>query len=172
MLRWARPQRGAVAILVLALSGSLFAGAIGGLDCMAAVRAQGHAETAADAAAHGAASLLAADGDRDALSIAVQAGQQCGAGGSLTGAAAAACSRARALAADVATGNGGVLMRLVVGPDVRDDRADRGAGRLVALALVAVRRNVPVLPLDCPRVPPRDPDVCWAQAWSAAQEAG
>jgi hypothetical protein len=167
-------------LLVMALMGSLATGGLGAVDAAAAVAAQSRADNAADAVAHAVAGLLAADPDRDALSIAAQAGSGCdgGAHGSAASAGAAepaagrACRRALAVARQVVAANHAVLLRLTVGPDLRDLRADRGAGRLLTLALIGVPRGLPVLPSRCPPAPGTGPDLCWAEAWSAAQEAG
>jgi len=169
-----RPQAGAAALLVTMLMGALMTGGLGAVDTAAAVAAQSRADNAADAVAHAAASVLAADPDRDQLSIAVQAaGGACDSTTPSAGSTGpAACPRALATARQAALDNNAVLLRLTVGPDLRDDRADRGAGRMVTLALVAVRRGLPVLPARCPDAPGTGPDLCWAEAWSAAQEAG
>ena len=154
------------------LAGTLAAGGMGAVDVAAAVAAQSRAENAADAIAHAAAALLAADPQRGHLSIAAQAGTFCDTdsdGGPATG---DACARAMAAARLVARENGAILLRLTVGPDPRDLRPDRGPGRLQTLALAAVPRGLPVLPSPCPRAPGTGPDLCWAEAWSAAQEAG
>jgi Flp pilus assembly protein TadG len=168
---WAHAS-GAAALLVSLLMGTLMTGGVGAVDAAVAVAAQGHADNAADAVAHAATALLAADPDRDGLSIAVQAGAACDSAEQPDSSMGPACSRAVAVARQVAGENGAVLLRLTVGPDLRDDRAGRGAGRLLTLAEVAVRRRLPVLPIRCSVSPGDKPDVCWAEAWSAAQEAG
>jgi Flp pilus assembly protein TadG len=173
LTRRVRPQAGAAALLVTMLMGALMTGGLGAVDTAASVAAQSRADNAADAVAHAAASVLAADPDRDQLSIAVQAaGGACDGTAQPAGSTGPACPRALATARQAALDNNAVLLRLTVGPDLRDDRADRGAGRLVTLALVAVRRGLPVLPARCPDAPGTGPDLCWAEAWSAAQEAG
>ena len=185
MLRRGRLRRssGAAALLVMALTGSLATGGLGAVDAAAAVAAQSRADNAADAIAHAAAGVLAADPDRDAMSVAAQAGSGCdggvsgvaGASGSpaaADSAAGRACERALAAARQIAAANHAVVLRLTVGPDLRDLRADRGPGRLVTLVLVGVPRGLPVLPAHCPPTPGTGPDLCWAEAWSAAQESG
>ncbi len=167
-----RSSGGAAALLLTLLTGTVLTGGIGAADAAATVGSQARADSAADASAHASAALLAADNDREQLSIAVQAGTPCDSGGGDTSRASPACGRAVQAARDVAARNHAVLVRLVVGPDLRDDRADRGAGRLVTLAEVAVRRGLPVLPATCPASPGSGSDLCWAMAWSAAQEAG
>jgi hypothetical protein len=159
-------------LLLTLLTGTVLTGGIGAADAAAAVGSQARADTAADASAHAAASLLAADEDRERLSSAVQSGHPCDTGEADPSAVGPACGRALQVARDVAARNRAVLLRLVVGPDLRDVRADRGAGRLVTLAQVAVRRGLPVLPATCPASPGSGSDLCWAMAWSAAQEAG
>ena len=159
-------------MLVTLLTGTVLSGGIGAADVAATVGSQARADSAADASAHASAALLAADQDREQLSIAVQAGTPCDIGESDTSRAGPACGRALHAARDVAARNHAVLLRLVVGPDLRDNRADRGAGRLVTLAEVAMRRGLPVLPATCPASPGSGSDLCWAMAWSAAQEAG
>jgi len=174
MLR--RPRRageaGAAVLLVMVLMGVLGTGGMGAVDAAAAVAAQSRAGNAADAVAHAAAALLAADPDRDRLSLAVQAGSACEAGQPVPDGAGPACSRAIATARQIAVANRAVLLRLTVGPDLRDDTAAKGAERLLTLALVAVPRGLPVWPARCPPRPGTGPDLCWAEAWSAAQEAG
>jgi Flp pilus assembly protein TadG len=165
-------MRGAAALLVTALAGTVMTGAVGAVDAAAAVAGQGRAENAADAAAHAAAALLASDAGRDKLSIAVQAGAPCDSTTSSPTDVGPTCGRATTAAGDVARRNNAVLLRLTVGPDLRDVREGRGVGRLVVLALVAVPRGLPVLPAHCPPSPGSGPDLCWAEAWSAAQEAG
>ena len=170
--RTLRSQVGAVGLLVVVLAGALMTGGLGAVDVAAAMTAQSHADNAADAVAHAAASLLAADPDRDRLSIAVQAGTPCEDSSPAPDSTGPACRRALATARQIAAENRAVLLRISIGPDLRDDRSDRGAGRLVTLALVAVRRGLPVLPAPCGSAPGMKPDLCWAEAWSSAQEAG
>lgn len=172
MLRRHAGQAGAAALLVTVLMGTLATGGMGAVDAAAAVAAQSRADNAADAVAHAAASLLAADPDRDRLSLAVQAGGACEAGQPVGDDLGPACGRALAAAHQVAAANGAVLLRLSVGPDLRDETPAKGAGRMLTLALVAVPRGLPVWPSHCPRSPGTGPDLCWAEAWSAAQEAG
>lgn len=170
---WARQSaRGAAALLVCLVTGTLATGGIGAVDVAAAVAAQSRAENAADAAAHATAGLLAADPERDHLSIAAQGGRFCDTDSPGAEPPSGACARAVAAARLVAGQNGGRLLRLTVGPDPHDLRPERGPGRLQALALVAVPRGLPVLPSRCPPSPADRPDVCWAEAWSAAQEGG
>lgn len=165
-------QAGAAALLVTVLMGVLASGGMGAVDAAAAVAAQSRASNAADAVAHAAASLLAADPDRDRLSLSVQAGAACEAGRPVGADVGPACGRALATTRQIAAANGAVLLQLSVGPDLRDETAARGTGRLLTLALVAVPRGLPVWPAHCPRQPGTGPDLCWAEAWSAAQEAG
>lgn len=173
MLRCRAPaQAGAAALLASLLASVLATGGLGAVDAAAAVAASSHAEAAADAVAHGVASLLAGHPDRDRLSLAVQAGEACERGSPPGPSTGKACADALALAIRLAAANGAAVMRLSVGPDPRDLRADRGAGRLLTLAEVAVPRGLPVLPGRCPPAPGSQPDLCWAMAWSAAQEAG
>jgi Flp pilus assembly protein TadG len=167
-----RRQAGAAGLLVSLLTGVLATGGVGAVDVAAAVAAQSRAENAADAVAHAVAAVLAVDPDREHLSLSAQAGNLCDTDSPPDPAAEKACARALAVARDVAGANRAVLLRLTVGPDVRDLRAERGAGRVVTLALAAVRRGLPVLPAHCPPMPGRGPDLCWAEAWSAAQESG
>jgi hypothetical protein len=164
--------RGAAGLLVSLLTGTLATGGIGAVDVAAAVAAQGRAENAADAVAHAVAAVLAVDPDREHLSLSAQAGNLCDTDSPSDGASEKACGRALDTARDVAARNGGVLLRLVVGPDPRDLRPERGAGRVLTLVLVAVRRGLPVLPTHCPPSPGTGADLCWAEAWSAAQESG
>jgi nitrogen fixation protein FixH len=163
---------GAAALVLSLLMGGVLTGGIGAVDAAAAVAAQARAETAADAAAHAAAAVLAVDGERERLSIQAQAGGGCDVDGATVTSSGPACDHAVQAARDLAVRNGGVLLRLVVGPDLRDVRADRGAGRLLTLVRVAVRRGLPVQPVACSASPGAAADVCWAEAWSAAQEAG
>jgi hypothetical protein len=158
--------------VVSLLMGGVLTGGVGAIDAAAAVAAQARAEAAADAAAHAAAGVLAVDGERERLSIQVQAGGGCDVDGSTVMSSGSACDHAVQVARDIAKRNGGVLLRMVVGPDLRDIRADRGAGRLLTLVRAAVPRALPVQPVSCPSAPRAAADVCWAEAWSAAQEAG
>jgi hypothetical protein len=164
---------GAAVLLVVVLMGSVATAGMGAVDAAAAVAAQSRADNAADAVAHAAAALLAADPDRDRLSIAVQAGTACDSSAPRDDASTgSACGRALAAAWRMAAANHAVLIRLTVGPDLRDLGPARAAGRLLTLAEVGVLRGLPVLPARCPPAPGTGPDLCWAEAWSAAQEAG
>ncbi len=147
-------------------------GGIGGIDAAAAIAAQSRAENAADAVAHAVAALLATDDGRQTLSIAVQGGSSCDTDTPAAPEAGPACSRAIAEARRAASDNGAVLLRLTVGPDPRDFRADRGAGGLLTLAAVAVPRHLPILPAYCPARPGSTSDLCWVETQSGAQEAG
>lgn len=163
---------GAAALFVVMLTGSVATAGMGAVDVAAAVAAQSRADNAADAVAHATAGLLATDPDRDRLSIAVQAGAECGSAPPRDAPLGPACGRAATVARRVAAANHAVLVRLNVGPDARDLGPQRGAGRLLVLAEVGVLRGLPVLPARCPPAPGSGPDLCWAEAWSAAQEAG
>jgi hypothetical protein len=167
-----RRAGGAAALLVTLLTGVLATGGLGAVDVAAAVAAESRAENAADAVAHATAGLLAADPQRDHLSVAAQGGAFCDTDTGDTGHTEDTCTRAIAAARLVAAQNGAVLVRFVAGPDPRDLRPDRGPGRLQTLVEVAVPRGLPVLPSRCPGSPEKQPDVCWAEAWAAAQEAG
>ena len=175
MLRRAPTRRsasGAAALVLSLLTSGVLTGGIGAVDAAAAVAAQARAETAADAAAHAAAGVLAVDSGRAQLSIQAQAGAGCDLDGTTVTSTGSACDDSIQAAREAASRNGGVLRRMVVGPDLRDIRVDRGAGRLLTLVRVAVRRGLPVQPVPCPAAPGATADVCWAEAWSAAQEAG
>jgi hypothetical protein len=165
-------EGGAAGLLVCLLTGTLATGGIGAVDVGAAVAAQGRAENAADAVAHAVAATVAADPDRERLSIAAQAGDFCDLAEPPDEAKNPACAHAIATGREAARENRAVLLRLTLGPDLRDLRLDRGPGRALTLVLVAVRRGIPVLPARCPPQPGTGPDLCWAEAWSAAQEAG
>ena len=166
-----RRQRGAAALVLLAATGALLTGALGVVDVGAAVSAQARAQNAADAAVLGAAVFLLGASGRDELSIAVQAGtpRDSEAGGDGIG---LACARAIDAARHLAAANGGLLRRLIVGPDPRDMRDGQGAGRLLVEAHVFVPRGLPIHPGACPKQPGSGSDLCWAEAWSAAQGAG
>jgi hypothetical protein len=165
-------MRGAAGLLVCLLMGTIATGGLGAVDVAAVVAAQGRAENAADAVAHGVAATVAADPDRERLSIAAQAGDFCDLEAPPDASKNPACAHAIATARELARQNQAVLLRLTVGPDLRDLRPDRGPGRALSLVLVAVPRGLPVLPAHCPAQPGTGPDLCWAEAWSAAQEAG
>lgn len=168
-----RQPAGAAALLLACFTSVLMTGGIAAVDAGFAAAAQSRAENAADAVAHAAAALLAVDPDRDRLSIAVQGGSPCDSDApEAEDGGGPACARALAEARRLARSNGAAVVRLTVGPDLRDVRADRGAGRLLVLAEVAVRRGLPVLPARCPARPGSQSDLCWVLAWSAAQEAG
>lgn len=170
MLRRRRSAcRGAAALLITLLTGTLTTGAMGAVDVAAAAASESRAENAADAVAHAVAGLLAADADREHLSIAVQAGAFCE---GQPEPAEPACRRALATARATAAANHAVLVHIAVGPDARDMHLQRGPGRLSTMVLVAVARGLPVLPARCPPAPGTGPDLCWAEAWSAAVEAG
>src|SRR5260221_9068450 len=172
MLRRRPATRGAAALVLLASMSSVFVGGAGVVDVAAAVRAQAHAESAADAVAHGVAVALLGDPDREALSIAVQAGAPCDTDDPDTSPAGPACARAVGVARAMAAANGAALRRLLVGPDPRDMREGRGAGRVLVEAHVFVARGMPISPRRCPATPGSSSDLCWAEAWSAAQGAG
>jgi len=161
-------------LLVAASAAVLIAGVAAG-DA-AAVVASGHrAQLAADAVAHAAAGALAGDPDRAGLSIEVQAGRTvCSRTGSgASGGEPLACAAAWAAAGQAATASGAVILDLAVGPDLRDMRPGSGPGRLTVLAHVAVARRL-IAPGRCRPTPagPRPDRLCWAEAWSGAQEAG
>jgi len=173
MLRRRRSAaRGAAALLVSLLTGTLATGAMGAVDVAAAAASESRAENAADAVAHAVAGLLAADADREHLSIAVQAGAFCEDQPVDVLPAEPACRRALGTASATALANRAVLVHLTVGPDPRDLHPQRGPGRLSTMVLVAVPRGLPILPARCPPAPGSGPDLCWAEAWSAAVEAG
>jgi hypothetical protein len=164
--------RGAVALVLLACLGAVLGGGLGAVDLEAAMSAQARVEAAADAVAHGVAALLLADPGRDGLSVAVQAGTRCDTDEDRS-AAGEACGRAVAVARDLAAQNHGVLRRLIVGADPRDMLDGHAAGRLLVEARVFVARGLPILPgTTCPAEPGSGADMCWADAWSAAQGAG
>lgn len=165
---------GAASLVLSLLMGIIAVGGLGGVDVAAAVAAQGHAESAADAVAHAVTGLLASDPEREHLSVTTQAGSLCDTQATPPpGADVRSCTRAIALARDVASRNRAVLLRLLVGPDLRDLGPLRGAGRLQVLAEVAVRRAMPAVPVRCAGDRPQgDHDLCWAVAWSAGREAG
>jgi hypothetical protein len=165
-------QRGAAALVLLTAMGAVLTGGAGVVDVAAAMSAQAHAESAADAVAHGVAVALLGDADREKLSIAVQAGSPCDTDEKDLSAAGPACGRAVAAARAMAAANRAVLRRLLVGPDPRDMREGRGAGRVLVEAHVFVARGVPIHPGSCPAQPGSGSDLCWAEAWSAAQGAG
>lgn len=172
MLRRRRAARGAAALLLLGSTSTLLGGGVAAVDVAAAVNAQAHAESAADAVAHGTAVALLADPDREALSIAVQAGTPCDTDAGDTSAAGAACARALRTARAMAAANRAVVARLLIGPDPRDMRDGRAAGRVLVQAHVFAPRGLPIVPGRCPVQPGSGPDLCWVDAWSAAQGAG
>jgi hypothetical protein len=164
--------RGASSLLMTMLMGTVLTGGLGAVDAAAAVSAQAHAQSAADAVAHAAAALILGDPDRDRLSIAVQANAPCDTDEKDASAAGPGCARALAAARDAAAENRSVLLRLLIGPDPRDLRETRGPGRVLVQAHVAVARGLPLIGSTCPARPGSGPDLCWAEAWSAAQGAG
>jgi hypothetical protein len=167
-----RRQRGAAALVLLGASGALFTGALGVVDVAAAVSAQARAQSAADALAHGTAAFLLGASGRDELSIAVQAGTPCDTDAGGADSAGPACVRAVVAARELAGANSAVLRRLIVGPDPRDMRDGRAAGRFLVEAHVFVARGLPIRPGTCPNQPGSGADLCWADAWAAAQGAG
>jgi hypothetical protein len=164
--------RGAAALVLLSAMSAVLTGGAGVVDVAAAMSAQAHADSAADAVAHGTAAFLLGDADRDTLSIAVQAGSPCDTDEQDDSGAGPACRRAVAAARTLAAANHAVLRRLLVGPDPRDMREGRGAGRVLVEAHVFVARGMPINPGTCPAQPGSGSDLCWAEAWSAAQGAG
>ncbi len=171
MLRRRRRCRGAVALVLAGSLGALFTGVLGAVDAAAAMSAQARAQAAADAIAHGTVAMLLTDPDREQLSIDVQAGQPCDTDvdSSATG---APCARAMRAAAELAAANHAVLRRLVVGPDPRVMRDGHAAGPVLTEADVFVARGLPIQLGHCPSQPGSGSDMCWAEAWSAAQGAG
>jgi hypothetical protein len=157
---------------MLVLMGSVLTGGAGVIDAAAIVGSQAHAQSAADAVAHGVAVLLLGDPDEERLSIAAQAGSFCDTEEKDSTAAGPACTRAVDQARALASQNQAKLQRLIVGPDARDRGGPPRAGRVMVQARVAMPRRLPVLPAWCPTQPRPDADLCWAQAWSAAQGAG
>jgi hypothetical protein len=150
----------------------VLSGGLAAVDVAAAVNAQARAEAAADAVAHGTAVALLADPEREQLSIAVQAGTPCDTDAGDLSAAGAACRRAVQAGRAMAAANQAVLARLLVGPDPRDMRDGQAAGRVLVQAHVFAPRGLPILPGRCPPQPGSGPDLCWVDAWSAAQGAG
>jgi len=164
--------RGAAALVLSGAMGAVITGGVGAVDAAAAVTAQAHAEAAADAVAHGTAVFLLGDAHREQLSIAVQAGTPCDSDASDSPAAGPGCAGAVQAARQLAAQNAAVLARLVVGPDPRDMQEGQGAGRMLVEVHVFVPRRLPVLPATCPTSPGSGADLCWVDAWSAAQGAG
>lgn len=171
MLRRHR-ARGAAALVLLGSMGAVLSGGLAAVDVAAAVNAQAHAESAADAVAHGTAVALLSDPGEEQLSIAVQAGTPCDTDAGNLSATGSACAHAVQAARTMAAVNGGVVARLLVGPDPRDMRDGRAAGRVLVQAHVFVPRGLPVYPGRCPAQPGSGADLCWVDAWSAAQGAG
>lgn len=128
--------------------------------------------TMADAVAH--AAVVAALPFADDLSVSLQAaGDSChyqltgGIGGADLRCAEVILAAQTVLAAEPAPH--GELLELVLQPDLRDMASGAGAGRIGAIAVVAIRRGLP----GCSGVPPPGPDqrsICWARAVSAAQQ--
>jgi len=172
VLRRRARARGAAALVLTGSMSLVVSGGVTAVDAAAAVSAQAHAEAAADAVAHGTGAALLTDANREQLSIDVQAGAPCDTDVRDTSAAGPGCAAAIAAARTLATQNGAVLRRLVVGPDPRDMREGVGAGRLLVEAYVFVPRRLPVYPATCPPQPGSGADLCWVDAWSAAQGAG
>ena len=168
-----RHCRGAAAVLALGLS--LCALIIGLATASGAVLASSaeRAGAAADAAAHGAEVVLQTGADRDDLSVALQAGAQCAwpdaLGSELPFPASLLCPQVVWAAQDLARGNGAELLELHVGPDLRDRAPGAGAGGLIVLVHVAVRRHLPALGRLCAGPLPAASPLCTADAWSAAQ---
>jgi hypothetical protein len=161
-------------LLVAACAAVLIAGVAVG-DVAAVVASNHRAQLAADAVAHAAVGALAGDPGRTSLSIEVQAGRTiCSRTGSTApGDEPPACAAAWAAAGQASAAAGAVILELAVGPDFRDLLPGAGAGRLTVLAHVAVARRL-VVPGRCRPTPPgpRADRLCWADAFSAAQEAG
>lgn len=150
---------------------AVLTGFAGVVDAQVAMGAQAHAESAADAVAHGTAAFLLRSDGHEQLSIAVQAGNPCDTDTDHS-AAGWPCGLAIQAAHVLVEQNGAVLGRLMVTPDPRDMRDGRDAGRLLVQAHVFVARKLPVHPGTCPSQPGSGSDLCWADAWSAAQGAG
>lgn len=154
------------------LMGTVLTGGVGAVDAAAAVGSQAHAQSAADAVAHGVAVQVLRDPDEEQLSIAAQAGSFCDSDEKDNSTAGRACTHAITAAHELAMQNDAVLERVVIGPDVRDRGGPPRPGRVVVEAHVAMPRRLPVLAAWCPAKPQEDTGLCWADAWSAAQDAG
>jgi hypothetical protein len=167
-----RSTRGAASLVMLMLMGTVLTGGVGAIDAAVVVGSQAHAQSAADAVAHGVAVQVLRDPEEEQLSITAQAGSFCDSDETDNAGAGRACMRAIGTARELAVQNDAVLRRLIVGPDARDRGGPPGAGRVLVQAEVAMPRRLPVLPAWCPPQPRPDAGLCWAQAWAAAQGAG
>jgi hypothetical protein len=171
-MRRRRAARGAASLVMLMLMGTVLTGGVGAVDAAVVIGSQAHAQSAADAVAHGVAVQVLRDPEEEQLSIAAQAGSFCDSDEKDTSSAGPACARAIGTAHQLAVQNDAILERLVVGPDARDRGGPPGAGRVLVQAEVAMPRRLPALPAWCAPKPQSSADLCWAQAWSAAQGAG
>ena len=135
------------------------------VDGTAYATTDAHAQAAADAAAHAAEAAVIANEDVASLSLAAQAGAvSCE---SLTD---SRCAEVVDAARSVATMNGGQLVAVRLGPDLRDRKPGVGAGRLTVIVEVAVFRRLGLPGVRCARSPGATGDLCWAVAWSAAEQ--
>jgi hypothetical protein len=157
---------------MLMLMGTVLTGGAGAIDAAVVIGSQAHAQSAADAVAHGVAVQVLRDPQEEQLSIAAQAGAFCDSDENDNSTAGAACANAINTAHGLAVQNDALLQRLIVGPDARDRGGPPRPGRVLVQAEVAMPRRLPILPAWCSPKPRSDADLCWAQAWSAAQGAG
>lgn len=173
-----RQLRGAVSIVVVAICGWL-CGAAYAVDVVGNLLATQHrAQSAADAAAHAAVGELVGDANHDDIALLVgrDAGACWYAAASAYGAAGASlddrCRSAVAAASDVVHAAAQAqLLRLTIVGDSRDNQGmTGGAGRLQALATVAVDRRLPLPGRVCDDIPRDESTLCFAVATSAAQE--
>ena len=166
-------------LLLLLVTGSVVAASAGVEAVWGVVDAEGRARIAADAAAHAAEVTLIHAPDADRLSDVLQSGQATCVYPTTPGPSGGdppaggdsldhvACQAAWQSAVDAATANGGRIVDLVVSPDPRDMNPGAGAGRLEVTVHVQVSRRLPVVSRFCSS---SGGAICWAEAWSGAQE--
>ncbi|MFN2451796.1 MAG: hypothetical protein ABR541_05535 [Candidatus Dormibacteria bacterium] len=167
-----RGEDGAVVALVLVMVGALLAAGGAALELGELSASDERAGAAADAVAHAAEVALSQDDYLASISVSAQANRQA----CLVDAAVHAdagpedeCQPTVAAARAAAAANDAELTYLRVGPAITDRLTSQGAGRLTTLVRVAMRRRLTVALPRCPVMPPEQPSVCWAVAWSAAQ---
>lgn len=179
-----RHSSGAAALLCVVVALLILLAAMATAQVLAASLTQARADAAADAAAHAAVGFFAADRSRDELSVELQAqNAACDldprhdvgpgvADQNLNGAIAfTSCARSIRAAADAAGANRGRLVSFHAGPDPRDYTSAGGGTRIDVLVSVSVDGPLASVRALCDGTDSKK-DLCFALAWSAAEEAG
>ncbi|GAC1339400.1 MAG: hypothetical protein NVSMB29_06640 [Candidatus Dormibacteria bacterium] len=161
------PQSGAIVAVVLIMAATLAAAGAAFVDAVALTAGDELAGAAADAVAHASEIVLSQDDYLAELSVKAQANQQACLVDSAEHQDAAAeddCAPTLAAARAAAAANGAELTYFRFGPGLPDRLNRPGAGRLITLVRVAVRRRLPIAAPRCSSPPPAQPSLCWAAA--------